>query len=191
MAQNGLTFHGSPFDRLRYEQVRRVAAEMATFPGGDLELVDRLFGADSGYTTPKLISRAAVFDERGRILMVRETADGRWTLPGGWIDVGESPSSAVEREVLEESGYRVRAVKLVALYDKLLHAHPPAPHHAYLVFFLCTLLGGEARGSLETSEVAWFGEDELPELSPGRVAEDEVRRMFTHRRDPGLATEFD
>lgn len=191
IAQSGLTFSPGVYDRLRYEEIRRLAAEMASYDHGDVEAVDALFASDTGYATPKLICRGAVFDESGRILLVRETADGLWTPPGGWIDVGESPASAVAREVREESGYEVRVTKLAALFDKHRHDHPPAPHHAYLVYFLCEPLGQEPAASVEVSEAGWFAEDRLPPLSPGRCSLGQVRRMFEHHRRPDLPTDFD
>src|SRR5690606_34114709 len=109
-------------------------------PDGDLESVHELFAGQTGYATPKVICRAAVFDDDHRILMVREVLDGRWTLPGGWVDVGDTPAGAAEREVREESGYVVRATKLAAVYDKDRHPHPPVPDHSYLMFFLCDLV---------------------------------------------------
>lgn len=191
IAQSGLTFEPREYDRQRYEQIGALAAEMAAFPTADVGHVAALFAVDRGYATPKIICRAAVFDEDERILMVQETADGRWTLPGGWIDVGDSPAVATEREVREETGYRVRAAKLAALYDKRRHPHPPGAHHAYLVFFMCELLGGSPTTSVETSEIAWVAEDELPELSAGRATEGQIRRMWDHLRHPELPTDFD
>lgn len=190
IAQSGLTFSPNEFDRQRYEQVRAIAAEMAAWPNGDPESVEALFAGQIGYATPKVICRAAVIED-GRILMVRETADGRWTLPGGWIDIGESPATATEREVFEESGYRVGVRKLVAVYDKLRHDHPDAPHHSYLMFFMCDLLAGSAATSLETSEVGWFEPGALPELSVNRTTAAQIRRMFDHVADPSLPTDFD
>lgn len=190
IAQTGLEFADGVFDRERYEAVRRVAAEMASFPG-EVATVAEVFAGVEGYATPLLICRSAVFDGDDRILMVREAADGKWTLPGGWIDVGESPSSAAVREVREETGYEVEVDKLAGVYDKLLHEHPPAPHHAYLMFFLCRLVGGKPTTSVETTEVAWFPEDGLPELSTGRSTKAQIERMFTHHRDRTLATDVD
>jgi ADP-ribose pyrophosphatase YjhB (NUDIX family) len=191
IAQSGLTFAEGVFDRQRYEQIRALAAEMAAFPEGDPDRIDALFASETGYATPKLICRSAVFDEERRILMVRETADGRWTLPGGWIDVGDSAAEAAVREVGEETGYLVEAIKLAALFDKRKHPHPPGAHHAYLVFFLCELRGGSPKPSVETSEIAWFGRDELPELSLGRATADQILRMWDHLDDPSLLTDFD
>lgn len=190
IAQSGLAFEPGEFDRQRYEQVQALAAEMAAHPNGDVEAVAGIFAADRGYATPKLICRAAVFDD-DRILMVRETADGRWTLPGGWIDVGDSPAAATEREVFEETGFHVRAVKLAAVFDKRRHPHPPAAHHAYLMFFLCDLLGGEPTPSYETSEIGWFERRALPDLSAGRALAHQIDRMWDHHADRTLPTDFD
>jgi ADP-ribose pyrophosphatase YjhB (NUDIX family) len=194
LSQTGLTFAKSPFDVQRYEEVGEIAAELASHGEPDALRVAAIFRSDDGYVTPKMIVRSAVFssiDGGPHILMVRETADGRWTLPGGWIDLGESPAYAAEREVLEETGMKVTAEKLAAVFDKRRHDHPPAPHHAYLLFFLCRLEGGSLTPSIETSEVGWFPSDRLPELSTGRATESQIRRMFDHFADPTLPTDFD
>jgi ADP-ribose pyrophosphatase YjhB (NUDIX family) len=87
-----------------------------------------LFKTEVGYATPKIGVRAAVFDGE-RILLVRERRDGLWTVPGGWVDVGDAPSLAAIKEVKEESGYVVVVKKLAALYgqDQDKHGHPPMP----------------------------------------------------------------
>jgi ADP-ribose pyrophosphatase YjhB (NUDIX family) len=194
LSQTGLEFASSPFDVQRYEEVGEIAAELASHGEPDALRVAAIFRSDDGYVTPKMIVRSAVFSqiEGGpHILMVRETADGRWTLPGGWIDLGESAGYAAEREVLEETGMKVTAEKLAAVFDKRRHDHPPAPHHAYLLFFLCRLDGGSLTPSIETSEVGWFPADRLPELSRGRATESQIKRMFDHYLNPALPTDFD
>ena len=190
IAQTGLAFSPAEFDRQRYLELRSLAAEMAAHPDGDVGAIYELFVAESGYATPKVICRGAVLDQ-GHLLMVKEAADGLWTIPGGWVEVGDSPAGAVVREVEEETGLTVSVTKLAAVYDKLRHDHPPAPHHAYLLFFLCERLGGTERPSFETFEVGWFGEGELPELSTGRATAGQLRRMFEHYRHPELPTDFD
>ncbi len=123
--------------------------------------------------------------------MVREISDGLWTLPGGWADVNQTPAEAVVKEVWEESGFESRATKLAAVWDRRRHGHPPAFHHAYKLFFLCDLIGGAAKGSIETSEVGFFAEDALPPLSVHRVTAEQIRAMFRHERQRDLPTEFD
>jgi len=142
IAQNGLAFTHDPFDRERYTQL----AELVTvLVARELELplgeARALWDGERGYATPKVDVRGGVFRE-DQVLLVRERADGRWTLPGGWVDVNDAPSEAVAREIYEESGYRARAIKLAALIDKNRHPHPPGVHHIYKLFFLCELLGG-------------------------------------------------
>ena len=112
-------------------------------------------------------------------------------MPGGWADVNESPSEAVSREVLEESGYQTRVVKLLALYDRNRHGHPPFPFHVYKLFFQCEIVGGDPKTSLETQDVAFFHRARLPELSLTRVTPSEIKRIFELHRHPELSSEFD
>jgi ADP-ribose pyrophosphatase YjhB (NUDIX family) len=143
-----------------------------------------------GYATPKVDVRAAVFQD-GRLLLVRERSDGGWTMPGGWADVENIPSQAAEREVWEEAGYRVRARQLVGVYDAN-RTGPLEIFHAFKILFLCDLLGGEAQPSLETSEVAFFGPDEIPEpLSGERTKLRHIQAAFAALADPLRPAEFD
>jgi ADP-ribose pyrophosphatase YjhB (NUDIX family) len=179
IAQSGLTYAKDPYDVERYQQIRRIAAEIAASPSGTTaDSIAALFSEASGYATPKLDTRAVVLNEE-KILLVREREDGLWTLPGGWVDVGESPSESVEREVKEESGYAVRAVRLLALWDRDKHPHPPMAFHVYKVIFHCELLGGDPlAASTETEGVDFFPKDALPELSLGRVTPQQIERLI-------------
>ena len=188
-ADTGLSFAASPYDRARFQEVADVAAELAGIPEDLVGAPGFVF--EGGYATPKLIVRVVVVADDDRILMVKETEDGLWTLPGGWVDVGESLSLAAEREVFEETGYRVRATKLAAIFDKLAHPHPPALHHSYLLFVIARLEGGSAQTSIETTEVGWFPLDGLPSLSIGRATEGQIRRAVEHHHRPDLPTDFD
>jgi ADP-ribose pyrophosphatase YjhB (NUDIX family) len=191
VAQTGATYANNEFDRQRYDLVRNIAAElMAAGSAADPQRIAGLFGAESGYATPRMDVRAAVFRD-DCILMVQERSDGLWTLPGGFADVGDSPSGAVEREVLEESGFTAKAIKLAALYDRNRHPHPPFGYHLWKAFFLCELHGGAARSSIETSAAAFFAETELPPLSLGRISVRQVQHMFEHHRNPNLPASFD
>ncbi|GCE91609.1 phosphohydrolase [Komagataeibacter diospyri] len=194
LAQSGLTYAESPFDRERYESIRQIAADMmAAGSSVDMERVLGLFSQQDGYATPKIVVRAAVFDDRQRILLVREVLDhDRWTLPGGWADVNLSPVENVVKEVREESGYDVRVTRLAAVWDRDRQGHPPAPFSCYTLYFICELTGGQAQTSVETSEIGWFGPDEIPaDLSMGRVLPRQIARMFDHVHDPALPTDFD
>jgi ADP-ribose pyrophosphatase YjhB (NUDIX family) len=192
IAQTGLTFTRDHYDQQRYQELYEIAAEMMAAGGGisDSQKILDLFRGESGYATPKVDVRAAVL-RQDHILLVREREDGGWTLPGGWADVGEPPSAMVIREVKEESGYDVVPRKLAAVFDRNKHPHPPMPIHAYKLFFLCDLIGGEATPSFETTEVAFFPRNQLPKLSTARVTEYQIEHMFEHAAHPEWPTTFD
>jgi ADP-ribose pyrophosphatase YjhB (NUDIX family) len=191
LSQTGLTFAHDPYDRERYQAVGMIAAEiMATHSDTDPSFIRQLCADQTGYATPKVDVRGAVFRD-DTILLVKERSDGGWTLPGGWADVGDSPSDAVVREIAEESGYQTRAVKLLALYDRNKHGHPAYPFHAYKIFFQCELIGGAPATSGETDEVGFFRENALPELSLTRVMPTQIGRLFEHYRHPDWPTDFD
>jgi ADP-ribose pyrophosphatase YjhB (NUDIX family) len=125
------------------------------------------------------------------VLLVRERVDGRWTVPGGWADVNDSPSSAILKEIEQESGFTARVLKLAAIYDRNKRNHPAYLFHSWKLFFVCEITGGEARTSYETTAVDFFPLDALPELSTGRSNAEQIRRMRQHHLDPHLPTEFD
>jgi ADP-ribose pyrophosphatase YjhB (NUDIX family) len=191
MAQTGLHFTQDKYDAQRYERLRGMATEMMVAGTGTTAAqVAELFQHDIGYATPRVGVRGAVFRD-GKILMVREASDGRWAVPGGWCDVNQSPRQCVEREIWEESGFTARAVKLAAVWDRRLHGHPPSPISIYTMCFICELTGGAPRPSIETTEIDFFDENQLPDLSPGRNQPHQIRRMFAHHRQPDLPTDFE
>ncbi|MGH8287516.1 MAG: NUDIX hydrolase [Steroidobacteraceae bacterium] len=191
IAQTGLAFTHDPFDRERYAQLTElVASILSSELDIPLALAKGFWEGEEGYATPKVDVRGGIF-EGDRVLLVRERADRKWTLPGGWVDVNDSPSGAVAREILEESGYHARAVKLAALIDKRRHPHPPGIHHIFKLFFLCERTGGEAAVSIETDAVQFFPVRALPELSTDRVLASQIERLHQHQLHPELPTDFD
>ena len=191
IGQNGLAYSKDPFDIERFEELRELALEiLQNYTDSDLPRIRDLFAGEHGHATPKVDVRGVVFNEDA-ILLVRERADGKWTLPGGWVDVNESPSESVVREVFEESGYQTKALKLLACYDRNRHPHPPHPYHVYKLFFYCEILGGSPSTSYETDGVDFFKQDAIPELSTGRVTSAQIDRFFEFLRSPDLPTDFD
>jgi ADP-ribose pyrophosphatase YjhB (NUDIX family) len=192
IAQNGLTYAQDPYDIDRYHALRTIAAEMlAQGSGIEHSAILGLLEGETGYTTPKVDMRGVVFRE-DKLLLVRERSDGKWTLPGGWADVCASPAENVVREVYEESGFKTRALKILAMYDRARHPHLPLlPFHVYKIFVLCSIIGGEETPSYETDAVGFFGETELPELSISRTTPAQIHRMFDHHRDSSLPADFD
>jgi ADP-ribose pyrophosphatase YjhB (NUDIX family) len=179
------------FDRQRYQRLHDIATEIIS-EHTDLgtEFLTGLFNSQKGYATPRVDVRAAVFQD-DRLLMVRERSDGRWTLPGGWADVGDIPSYAAEREVWEEAGLQVKARRVIGIYDAN-RFRPLDLFHAYKVFFLCDLLGGKPGPSSETTEVAFFNRQEIPvDLSGERTQPRHIEHVFKAWENPNLPTFFD
>ncbi|MCP2034690.1 ADP-ribose pyrophosphatase YjhB (NUDIX family) [Planomicrobium sp. HSC-17F08] len=175
----------------RFEELRSISVEiMEEHTGVEMQQIKELFADEKGYQTPKLDVRGAVFRD-GKILMVRESFDGKWALPGGFCDIGFSPAENIVKEIKEESGFAVVPVKLLALLDKNKHPHPPQPQHYYKIFIRCELIGGEAESGIETTGVDFFSEFDLPELSLNRNIESQLQMLFEFERNPTKATVFD
>jgi ADP-ribose pyrophosphatase YjhB (NUDIX family) len=191
IAQIGLTFSEDAFDRQRYERIRELSAALiAKGSDGDAATVLELFQREAGYATPKVDVRGAAFRD-GRVLMVREISDGGWTLPGGWADVNQTAAECVVREISEESGFQARALKLAAVHDYRKRNRLRHIDSIYKMFFICELVGGNARPSHETSDVGFFSQSELPKLSVGRTTAEQIELMFRHAERPDLPTDFD
>jgi 8-oxo-dGTP pyrophosphatase MutT (NUDIX family) len=191
IAQTGLHFTANEFDRQRYTRLAEISAEIfSEYTGAEKEGLVQIFLAQTGYATPKVDVRAAVIRD-GQLLMVRERADGGWSMPGGWADVNEAPSTVAEREVWEESGYRVKARSLVGVYEANGGVAPIGVFHAYKLVFLCDLLGGTATTSNETTDVGFFDPDHLPTLSDRSTPPRVIERVFAHYHDPSLPVDFD
>lgn len=197
IARTGLHYSENNFDLDRYRKLLEIADHLAAaYSAADAQHISQLFALERGYVTPKVDMRAGII-EQDKILLVREVCDGRWSLPGGFADIGDAPATAIEREVLEEAGFEVRAEKLVALFDRdhPRHGHDPFEFHTYKVFFLCSCVGGrnpESRAhTYETEAVDYFSLTELPPLSQSRVTRSQIEMLFNHFRNPGLPTEFD
>jgi 8-oxo-dGTP pyrophosphatase MutT (NUDIX family) len=192
MSQTGLTFTENEYDRHRYTAAGELAVELFSVLSGSGELRLEL-GPDAGYATPKVDARGAIFDADDRVLLMRERSDGKWSLPGGWADPLDTPTTAVIREIREETGYGAEVVSLVGCWDRDTQGHlPRLPVAVYKLFFLCRAVGIPVEPeALETLEIGWFGLDELPTLSLARVTPYEISRCLAHHRDASLPTELD
>ena len=191
LAQTGLHYTQSDYERERFEEVAQIAAELLSreseHSAADLRGAWLL---EQGYTTPKLDVRGAMFRD-DTVLLVRERSDGKWTLPGGFADVNEWPSLSVTKEIEQESGFTARVLKLAAVHDRNRHNFPPFMFHIWKLLFVCEIIGGEPRISLETDGVEFFALNALPELSTGRVTAPQIQLLYRHHLQPELATEFD
>ncbi len=193
ISQTGLHFAEAEYDRERYQEIGRIAAEiLADHTSLEKDHILEVHAEQFGYATPRVDVRGVVIQD-GKILLVREIADeGRWTVPGGWADVNEPPSVAVVREVREESGYETTVSKVLAVYDRDTQGHvPPHPFHIYKLFFRCDIVGGSAQPNSEASEIEFFAPDALPELSIARVTAEQIQTFFRDESDPLTPTHFD
>lgn len=191
LAQTGQAFTRSYYDRLSFCRLSGIAAEiLAEHSQLDVQGAKRVFSLEPGYATPKVDVRAAVVRE-GRILLVQEKADGKWAMPGGWADVGDRPSQTAERETLEESGFTVRATKLIGAFDANRGHKANMFFHAVKLIFLCELLGGKAAESMETLAVDFFDLHNLPPLSEQRTNQRHLEEVRAHLRDPLRPAAFD
>lgn len=190
LAQNGLAYSKDVFDLERFEEIRQIAAEMLVTPSGlPIETVKELFCNESGYQTPKIDTRAAIFKDM-KILLVQER-DGRWALPGGWCDVDQSVMDNTIKEVKEEAGLEVQAEKVIAILDKKKNNPAQSAHHVTKVFILCTSMGGEFVANSETLACEYFELDKLPVLSEGKTTVKQIALCFEAAADEHWQTRFD
>lgn len=186
----GLTYSKDPFDLERYEVLKALSVQMmADFSQMDKSRIEALFANEEGYITPKVDVRGVIFQDN-QVLLVQEKRDKRWTIPGGWADIGLSPSEVAVKEVFEEAGLTVKPVKMLAMLDRKYFGKPVSPYHIYKVFIQCEILEGTPTGGLETLEARFFAEDQLPELSPYKVTPEQMTLLFQHNQDPNRPTDF-
>jgi ADP-ribose pyrophosphatase YjhB (NUDIX family) len=187
IAQAGLTYAQNEYDLQRYTRLRLIVADLtAALVDAPPDPIRTALLSEQGYLTPKLDVRAAVHDDAGRVLMVREVADGGWALPGGWADVNEGLVEGAVREVREESGYVVQGERLLGIYDKRHWGAPPNVFYTLTTVVGCRLVGGRATTSYETDGVSWIARDDVPPLSIGRTPAALLARVFEHHDDPTL-----
>lgn len=191
VAKTGLHYTQSDYERERYEEVMQIALQLLQHPEHyPAEVIRGAWQLEDGYVTPKLDVRGAMF--RGdEVLLVRERSDGKWTVPGGFADVNESPSQSVLKEIEQESGYTARILKLAAVHDRAKRNYPAFMFHIWKLLFVCEITGGAARLSNETDGVQFFSLDNLPPLSTGRITAEQLQLLYRHHQHPALPTEFD
>jgi ADP-ribose pyrophosphatase YjhB (NUDIX family) len=191
LAQAGLAYSKDIYDVERFELIRNISVEMLSQQTGmEMTVIKDLFASETGYATPKVDIRAVIFKDN-KILMVKENSDGSWSLPGGWADIGLTPSEVAVKEVKEESGFDVKAVKLLAVTDMKCHPHPPSAFHIYKMFIQCEIIGGQPMKGVETSAVEFFAENKLPPLSIARNTQTQIEMIFKHLYNPKEPVYFD
>lgn len=191
LAQSGLAYCNNPYDKERYEQLRDIACEMlAEKTNLSTDKIKGLFCNEQGYQTPKVDTRAAIFKDN-KILLVHEN-NGTWSLPGGWCDVDQSIATNTIKEVKEETGYSVKATKLIAVHDWRKHNVCNYVYGVVKTFIMCEISGGEFTENIETSEIKFFAREELPEnLANEKATKQQILTCFAYYDNPALPAEFD
>ena len=190
LAQAGLAYTTNVFDKERFERIREISAEMLSYETDiPKEKVTDLFCSEKGFQTPKLDTRAAIFKDN-KILLVRES-NGKWSLPGGWVDVTESIASNTVKEVFEEAGLNAKAIRLIALLDRKKHNLPIYIHNITKAFVLCEALGGSFTENTETTASGYFALDELPELAEEKNNYEQIKMCFDAKDDENWQVIFD
>ncbi|OJD72364.1 NUDIX hydrolase N-terminal domain-containing protein [Bacillus sp. NH11B] len=183
IAQAGLMYSKDVYDIERFQQLRDISVSMMShYTNTDWEIVENLFASETGYQTPKVDIRAVIFQNE-TLLFVKEKSDRKWALPGGWADIGYTPTEVAAKEVLEETGYKVDHFRLLAIFDKEKHQPSPSATHIYKVFIGCEIVGGEKKLSIETEDIDFFSENEIPDLSIARNTEWQIKEMFAFMKD--------
>jgi ADP-ribose pyrophosphatase YjhB (NUDIX family) len=179
IAENGLHYTENDFDKDRYAELERISLRLLSLLTEiPMETIQVITPENNGYRTPKVDVRCIVFNDNNEILLVKERVDKRWSLPGGWCDVGYTPREVAEKEAFEEAGIRVKASRILALFDKKCHDHPEDLHYAYKIFMECTPENYEISTGMETLDVGFFKQDAYPELSTPRNTASQIDRMF-------------
>jgi len=191
LAQTGAAFAETGYEKDRYKRLNEITAEIIEHHTTlEKESVAKVLMEHPGYATPKIDVRAAVIKD-GKILLVQESTDNCWAMPGGWADVGDVPSEVASRECKEESGFDVKPIKVIGVYDANRVGGKLEFFHAFKIIFLCELLGGEARTSDETLDVKFFDFNKLPELSLNRTNEKHLNEIKLHLSNSERKTFFD
>lgn len=190
LAQTGLTYSKDVFDIERFERIREISAEIISAQSElSLEKVKDLFCNETGFQTPKLDTRAAIFKE-DKILLVKER-NGTWSLPGGWVDVNQTIKSNTEKEVEEEAGLKVEATRIIAVQDRNMHNVPPYAYNVCKIFVLCEILSGHFQPNIETTESNYFRLEELPLLAEEKNNEEQIKMCFSAYHDKNWQVLFE
>lgn len=191
LAQAGLAYTNNVYDIERYERLREISAEIISEKSDlNLEKTKDLFCNETGYQTPKIDTRAAIFKD-DKILLVHEN-NGTWSLPGGWCDVLESVKSNTVKEVREETGLDAVAKKIIAVQDRNKHNKPIYAYGVCKIFVLCDVISGKFEKNIETTEIKYFSLEDLPDnLAEEKANKEQIEMCFKAFKDANWQVQFD
>jgi len=192
ISETGLAYAEDPYDKERYEELQKISLELMSNLGSTtVEALQDFFIPQKDYPTPKVDVRGLVLNGKDEILMARESVDGKWAIPGGWADIGNTPSEIAVKEIEEETGFNAEVIRFLGVYDKQSHPHPPEPCYVYKLIFLCRIVGGGPKAGFDILDVGFFPLEELPELSEERILESQLKHLFQLAKSSGSEVYFD
>ncbi|MFY0687152.1 MAG: NUDIX hydrolase [Cyclobacteriaceae bacterium] len=178
-ADTGLVYAENPYDKDRYEQLLESTLEiLAELDDTPIDKVRNFYRDIDDYPTPNVDVRGLLINDSGEILMVQEKVDSKWTIPGGWADIGLSPTENIIKEIKEETGLDAKVIRLLAVWDKKMHPHPPQPHYVYKLVYLCEATGGTLQKAFDTLDAKWIDPTNLPPLSEDRILEHQLKKAI-------------
>ena len=180
IADLGLLYHNNEFDKERYEELRAISLRMlSTFSINNIAELNELLPVEKNYPTVKVDIRALILSSDKKVLLVKESMDGKWSLPGGWADVGYSAKETIKKEIKEETGLDAEVKNLLAVFDKHKHPHPPEPHYVFKLVFYCEAVSAQLKTGFDVLDVGYFSINELPELSTNRILQSQLEMAYT------------
>ena len=192
IADLGLLYANDPFDRERYTELHAICLKMMSqLTDTPLSKIANFYAPITDYPTPKVDIRALVLNNDNQILLARERSDGRWSLPGGWADIGLTAREVAAKEVFEETGLTVSPTRLLAVFDKKCHPHPPQAYYVYKFIILCHYVSGDLRATHDILDVGYFDSDNLPPLSENRILKSQIELVFQKVLKNDTETHFD
>jgi ADP-ribose pyrophosphatase YjhB (NUDIX family) len=192
LSQTGLAYDRNGYEIERFQELIAISDRIVSLVSGVGETeINACYTPIKEYVTPKVDIRAVVFNDKDEVLLVQEKVDGRWSMPGGWSDVGYTPKEVAVKETKEETGLDVCAERLLAVMDKRCHAHPAGPFYIYKMFILCKILGGEFSETFDIIDKGFFALDKLPPLSLDRILPEQISLMYELRNNPGAPVYLD
>lgn len=193
LAETGIVYAANDFELERCQEQRDICLELISqMSHKSLDELHDFYMPPLQYPTPKVDVRAFVLNEKGQLLMARESMDGKWSIPGGWTDIGFSPKEVVEKEVFEETGLKVKTRRLMAVWDKKCHPHPPAAYHIYKMVFWCEAEDySTLNKGFDILDVNFFDANNLPELSENRIVASQIEALYEYVKEGRIDTLFD
>ncbi len=192
LSETGLVYSENEYEKERYEELKGISLELLSLVSGNsLAVLNDFFMPKIDYPTPKIDIRAFSLNQDHKVLLVKEKLDGKWSLPGGWGDIGFTPSEVILKEIKEETGLDSKVIRLLAVYDKKCHPHPPQPFYVYKMVFLCELSEGLINTSFDIEDANYFDINFLPELSKDRILESQIKQLYNMVIEEGSQVYFD